>query len=236
MKLIEFYSSTCFWLIARPLLQMMAETASIVDGRHPNNTNRFITYYWTTRYVSDLIYINYYCVIYRVASRIGIFWSVSVSISRYDDTITKRNLGQYVCSRGTYVGMTPFRECPELQLGSRDKTRPTRAEKQLIKYELALWTRTLQERKPSWRAITEPSHSLGVHAVTQIGSFCTSTMRRLLGRGCIVMSIILLRNKKLFCLHLKTKRMLNRKSMLEWMRTKSCEEEGSVFWILYVFT
>jgi hypothetical protein len=30
----------------------------------------------------------------------------------------------------------------------------------------------------------------------KIGSFCTRTMRRLLGRGCIVMTIILLRNKK----------------------------------------
>jgi hypothetical protein len=46
------------------------------------------------------------------------------------------------------------------------------------------------------------------------------------------MTIILLRNKKLFCLHLKMKRMLNRKLMLEWMRTKSCEEEGSVFRVL----
>jgi hypothetical protein len=51
-----------------------------------------------------------------------------------------------------------------------------------------------------------------------------------------MMTIILLRNKKLFCLHLKMKRMLNQKSMLEWMRTKSCEEEGSVFRVLYVFT
>ncbi len=46
----------------------------------------------------------------------------------------------------------------------------------------------------------------------------------------------ILRNKKLFCLHLKMKRMLNRKSMLEWIRTKRCEEEGSVFRVLYVFT
>ncbi len=48
---------------------------------------------------------------------------------------------------------------------------------------------------------------------------------------------LILRNKKLFCLHLKMKRMLNQKSMLEWMRTKkSCEEEGSVYRVLYVFT
>ncbi len=46
----------------------------------------------------------------------------------------------------------------------------------------------------------------------------------------------LIENQKLFCLHLKMKRMLNRKSMLEWMRTKSREEEGSVFRVIYVFT
>jgi len=45
-----------------------------------------------------------------------------------------------------------------------------------------------------------------------------------------------IRDNKLFCLHLKMKRMLTRKLMLEWMRTKSCEEEGNVFRILYVFT
>ena len=61
-------------------------------------------------------------------------------------------------------------------------------------------------------------------------------MWRLLGRGCIRMTIILLRDNKLFCLHLKMKRMLTQKLMLEWMRTKSCEEEGNVFRILYVFT
>jgi len=37
----------------------------------------------------------------------------SVFLGMYD-TITEGNLGQYVCSRGTYIGMTPFRECPEL--------------------------------------------------------------------------------------------------------------------------
>jgi hypothetical protein len=31
---------------------------------------------------------------------------------------------------------------------------------------------------------------------------------------------------------LKMKRMLTRKLMLEWMRTKSCEEEGNVFRIV----
>ena len=39
------------------------------------------------------------------------------------DTITEGNLGRYVCSRDTYVGMTPFRECPEPQLGSHDKNK-----------------------------------------------------------------------------------------------------------------
>ncbi len=51
---------------------------------------------------------------------VGRYWSVFLGMY---DTITKGNLGQYVCSRGTYVGMTPFRECPELQLGSRNKNK-----------------------------------------------------------------------------------------------------------------
>ena len=58
----------------------------------------------------------------------------------------------------------------------------------------------------------------------KIGSFCTSTMWRLLRRGCIVMTIILLKNTRHFCLHLNKKRTLNQKSMLEWMRRKSGEE------------
>ena len=65
-----------------------------------------------------------------------------------------------------------------------------------------------------------------------------NTMRRLLGRvGCIRMTIILFRrDNKIFCLHLKMKRKLTQKLMLEWMRTTSCEEEDNVFRILYVFT
>jgi hypothetical protein len=39
----------------------------------------------------------------------------------------------------------------------------------------------------------------------KIGSFCTSTMRRLLRRGCIMMNIVLLKNTRLFCLHLNMK-------------------------------
>jgi len=44
------------------------------------------------------------------------------------------------------------------------------------------------------------------------------------------------RDKQLFSLHLKMKRMLNQKLMLKWTRTKGCEEEGNVFRIFYVFT
>ena len=68
----------------------------------------------------------------------------------------------------------------------------------------------------------------------KIGSFCISTMRRWLRRGCIVMTIILLKNTRLFCLHLNMKRMLNLKSMWEWMRTKSGEKYGDVIRVLYV--
>jgi len=38
----------------------------------------------------------------------------------------------------------------------------------------------------------------------------------------------------LFCLHLNMKRMLNQKSMWEWMRTKSGEKYGDVIRVLYV--
>ena len=70
----------------------------------------------------------------------------------------------------------------------------------------------------------------------KIGSFCTSTMGRLLRRGCIMMTIILLKNTRLFCLHLNMKRMLNQKSMWEWMRTKSGEKYGDVFRVLYTLS
>ena len=49
-------------------------------------------------------------------------WYRSIFLGMHD-TITEGNLGQYVCRRGTYVGMTTFRECPELQLGSRKKNK-----------------------------------------------------------------------------------------------------------------
>ncbi len=51
-------------------------------------------------------------------------WYRSVFLGMYD-TITEGNLGQYVCSRSMYVGMTPFRKCL-VQVGSHDnnKTHP----------------------------------------------------------------------------------------------------------------
>ncbi len=58
----------------------------------------------------------------------------------------------------------------------------------------------------------------------ELSHFCTSTMWRLLRKGCIMMTIILLKNTRLFCLNLNMKRMLNQKSMLEWMWMKSGEE------------
>jgi hypothetical protein len=61
----------------------------------------------------------------------------SVFLGMYD-TITEGNLGQYVCSRGTYMGMTPFHECRELQLGSRAKQDPPGRKIRLIQNELAL--------------------------------------------------------------------------------------------------
>jgi hypothetical protein len=95
----------------------------------------------------------------------GRYWSVFLGMY---DTITEGNLGQYVCSRGTYVGMTPFLKCPELQLGSRGKNKTHPGGKAawyntnwLCKQE------TCQGRKPSWRSITEPSYSMGAHAVTR---------------------------------------------------------------------
>jgi hypothetical protein len=54
----------------------------------------------------------------------------------------------------------------------------------------------------------------------KIGSFCTSTIWRLQRRGCIMTTITLLKNTRLFCLHLKMKGMLIQKSMLLWMWTK----------------
>ena len=45
----------------------------------------------------------------------------SVFLGMYD-TITEGNLGQYVCSRSMYVGMTPFRECP-VQVGSHNNNK-----------------------------------------------------------------------------------------------------------------
>jgi len=48
------------------------------------------------------------------------------------------------------------------------------------------------------------------------------------------MTIILLKNTRLFCLHLNMKRILNQKSMWEWMRTKSGEKYGDVFRVLYM--
>ena len=44
----------------------------------------------------------------------------------------------------------------------------------------------------------------------------------------------LLKNTRLFCLHLNMKRMLNLKSMWEWMTTKSGEKYGDVIRVLYV--
>jgi len=65
--------------------------------------------------------------------------------------------------------MTPFRECPELQLGSCDKnkTHPGR-KSSMIQYTNWLCEQEpCQERKPSWHSITEPVYSVGAHAVTQ---------------------------------------------------------------------
>ena len=89
----------------------------------------------------------------------------SVFLGMYD-TITEGNLGQYVCSRGTYVGMTRFRECPELQLGSHDKnkTHPGRKAACYNIYELAQQTRTLPGKEASMvsnhRAFVQRGHTL----------------------------------------------------------------------------
>jgi hypothetical protein len=47
-----------------------------------------------------------------------------------------------------------------------------------------------------------------------------------------MMTITLLKNTRLFCLHLKMKRMVIQKLMLGWMWTKSGEEQGDVFRVL----
>jgi hypothetical protein len=42
------------------------------------------------------------------------------------------------------------------------------------------------------------------------------------------MTIIFLKDTRLFCLHLNMKRILNQKLMLEWMWRKCSEEQGNV--------
>ena len=69
--------------------------------------------------------------------------------------------------------MTRFRECPELQLGSRDKSKTHPAEKQHDTiYELALQTRTL----PGKEASVVRNH----RAFVQHGRACSRTNRELL--------------------------------------------------------
>jgi hypothetical protein len=64
-------------------------------------------------------------------------------------------------------------------------------------------------------------------------SFCTSTIWGLQRRGCIMTTITLLKNIRLYCLHFKIKRMVIQKLMLGQMWTKSGEEQGDIFRVLY---
>ena len=64
-------------------------------------------------------------------------------------------------------------------------------------------------------------------------SFCTSTIWGLQRGGCIMTTITLLKNIRLYCLHFKIKRMVIQKLMLGQMWTKSGEEQGDIFRVLY---
>ena len=88
------------------------------------------------------------------------------------DTITEENLGLYVCSRGTYVGMTPFRECPELQLGSCDKNKTHPGGKAADKIRIG----SANKNPAGKEAFVARNH----RAFAQLGCACSHTNRELL--------------------------------------------------------